>query len=156
VGLEDAVKSYLFNSQLLTLPNGTTALIAPVECQEIPSVRNYLEELSRDPQSPIQSFHYMDLRQSMRNGGGPACLRLRVVLTGAEMKACSGRVFLGASPNQSEDKLYDKLVTWVKKHYRDRLSLEDLADPSLLNECRTALDELTKLLKLGSIYPFQL
>jgi succinylarginine dihydrolase len=57
---------------------------------------------------------------------------------------------------EQDDKLYKKLVTWVKKHYRDQLSLEDLADPALLNETRAALDELTQILKLGSIYPFQL
>jgi succinylarginine dihydrolase len=151
VSLRDAVKSYLFNSQLLTLPDGTTALIAPMECQETAPVRQYLDELARDAQAPIHSFHFLDLRQSMRNGGGPACLRLRVVLTQAEMKACSGRVFF-----EKDDKLYKKLVAWVKKHYRDQLSLDDLADPALLNESRTALDELTRILKLGSIYPFQL
>lgn len=152
VSMLDAVKSYLFNSQLLTLPDETTALIAPTECQETESVRKYLDALSKDSSSPIQSFHFMDLRQSMRNGGGPACLRLRVVLTKAEMKACSGRVFF----EKDDDKLYKKLVAWVNKHYRDQLSLDDLADPALLNETRTALDELTKILKLGSIYPFQI
>ncbi|MFL5812524.1 MAG: N-succinylarginine dihydrolase [Bdellovibrionia bacterium] len=152
VSMADAVKSYLFNSQLLTLPDGTTALLAPMECQETESVRRYIDCLSKDAQSPIQSFHFLDLRQSMRNGGGPACLRLRVVLTKAEMKACSGRVFI----EKDDDKLYKKLVAWVKKHYRDQLSMDDLADPALLNECRTALDELTQILKLGSIYPFQL
>lgn len=53
-------------------------------------------------------------------------------------------------------KLYDRLVTWVEKHYRDRLSELDLVDPLLLDECRTALDELTQILTLGSVYPFQL
>jgi succinylarginine dihydrolase len=73
-------------------------------------------------------------------------------LTKAEIKACSGKVFF----DRDNDKLYKKLVAWVNRYYRDRLSLDDLADPSLLNESREALDELTKILKLGSIYPFQL
>ncbi|MNO99949.1 N-succinylarginine dihydrolase [compost metagenome] len=51
--------------------------------------------------------------------------------------------------------LYATLVAWVDKHYRDRLSEADLADPQLLVECRTALDELSQILKLGSVYPFQ-
>ncbi|MNF06330.1 N-succinylarginine dihydrolase [compost metagenome] len=51
--------------------------------------------------------------------------------------------------------LYDTLVRWVDKHYRDRMSETDLADPQLLVECRTALDELTQILMLGSVYPFQ-
>jgi len=54
------------------------------------------------------------------------------------------------------DKLYIELVSWAKKHYRDRLALDDLRDVKLLNECRSALDELTFILGIGSIYPFQL
>ncbi|MCP6675083.1 N-succinylarginine dihydrolase, partial [Klebsiella pneumoniae] len=48
------------------------------------------------------------------------------------------------------------LNDWVERHYRDRLAPEDLADPQLLAECRGALDELTRILGLGSVYPFQL
>ena len=53
------------------------------------------------------------------------------------------------------DVLYEQLVVWVKKHYRETLSVEDLCDPQLIDESMTALDELTDLLALGSIYPFQ-
>ena len=52
--------------------------------------------------------------------------------------------------------LYETLTQWVSKHYRDALRENDLADPQLLIECRTALDELTRILKLGSVYPFQI
>ncbi|RWT62560.1 succinylarginine dihydrolase, partial [Klebsiella pneumoniae] len=85
---------------------------------------------------------------SMQNGGGPACLRLRVALKDNELAAVNPGVIMTAP-------LYDTLVQWVDKHYRDRLSEADLADPQLLDECRTALDELTQILKLGSVYPFQ-
>jgi len=90
-----------------------------------------------------------DLKQSMQNGGGPACLRLRVALKEDELAAVNQAVIMTPS-------LYDTLNLWVDKHYRDRLSENDLADPQLLNECRTALDELTQILKLGAVYPFQL
>lgn len=53
------------------------------------------------------------------------------------------------------DALFARLNTWVDKHYRDRLSTQDLADPQLVVESRTALDELTQIMKLGSVYPFQ-
>jgi succinylarginine dihydrolase len=85
----------------------------------------------------------------MQNGGGPACLRLRVALKDNELAAVNPGVILTPS-------LYDTLTAWVEKHYRDRLSESDLADPQLLTECRTALDELTQILKLGAVYPFQL
>ena len=151
VPLEDAVRSYLFNSQLVTPPEGEHSgmcLIAPMECQEVPTVRDYLESLVGSSQSPIRHVRYFNLRQSMRNGGGPACLRLRVVLSEKERARANPGVFMNA-------KLYASLVKWVKKHYRDRLAPADLADPLLLKESRAALDELTRILKLGSVYPFQ-
>ena len=120
VSVEDAVKSYLFNSQLLTRGNG-----------------------------PIREVKVFDLKQSMQNGGGPACLRLRVALKEHELAAVNPGVVM-------TPELFTTLNAWVDKHYRDRLAESDLADPQLLIECRTALDELTQILKLGSVYPFQL
>jgi len=149
VGLPEAVKSYLFNSQLVTLPTGETALIAPTDCEEVPAVKRYIESLTADSSSPIRKVFFHNVKQSMRNGGGPACLRLRVVLSETELKRANQAVFMS-------DALLATLTSWAKKHYRDRLAPADLADPKLLNECRTALDELTQILKLGSIYPFQL
>ena len=90
-----------------------------------------------------------DLRQSMRNGGGPACLRLRVVLNDEERRAMAPSCLM-------TDALHERLVGWATKHYREQLSTRDLGDPRLLDESRAALDELTQILGLGSIYPFQL
>jgi len=90
-----------------------------------------------------------DVKQSMRNGGGPACLRLRVVLGAEERGALAGRVLL-------DDALHGELTAWVERHYRDRLAPEDLADPALARETLVALDELIAILALGSVYPFQL
>jgi succinylarginine dihydrolase len=84
----------------------------------------------------------------MRNGGGPACLRLRVVLTDEELAGVAPGVLLDAS-------LHERLAAWVRRHYRDRLAPADLADPLLLEEGRRALDELTVLLGLGSVYDYQ-
>ncbi len=147
VPLEDAVASYLFNSQLLNAPDGMM-LAVPGECREIASVSRYLDELVEDP-GPITSVEVFDVKQSMRNGGGPACLRLRVVLSDEELKAMHQGVLL-------TDALYERLTTWVEAHYRDELSQDDLGDPMLLEEVRKALDELTGILGLGSIYDFQL
>lgn len=149
VPLSDAVRSYLFNSQLISKPGSQSmTLIAPRECQEVDSVKRYLERLIGERKTPIQDFMHFDLRQSMNNGGGPACLRLRVVMTDQELAAANSHALLS-------DATYKKLVGWVERHYRDRLSAEDLADPKLLEESRTALDELTQIMELGSIYPFQ-
>jgi succinylarginine dihydrolase len=147
VPLEDAVKSYLFNSQLVTLPDGAMALILPEEARENPRTAAFLERIAAAG-GPVRRLEFLDLRQSMRNGGGPACLRLRVVLTAAERAALAGRCLLDTAT-------LAMLEAWVEKHYRDRLTAADLADPKLLDEGRTALDELTATLGLGSIYPFQ-
>ena len=148
VTVEDAVRSYLFNSQLLTRADGSMLLIVPEECRNNERVWAYLSALTGQG-GPVAEVKVFDLKQSMQNGGGPACLRLRVALNETELAAVNPGVIMTAP-------LYDTLTQWVDKHYRDRLSEADLADPQLLLECRTALDELTQILKLGSVYPFQL
>ena len=148
VSVESAVKSYLFNSQLLSHDDGSMTIVVPSECQNNSQVSTYLEELAASA-NPVQQVKVFDLRQSMNNGGGPACLRLRVVLNEQELAATNQACLMS-------DTLYDTLNRWVEKHYRDRLTADDLADPSLLNETRVALDELTQVLQLGSVYPFQL
>jgi len=147
VPLEDAVASYLFNSQLLNTPDGMM-LAVPGECRENRTVSRYLDELVGSG-GPITSVEVFDVKQSMRNGGGPACLRLRVVLNEEELGAMHRGVLM-------TDALYQRLITWVEAHYRDRLSQGDLGDPMLLEEVRKALDELSGILGLGSIYDFQL
>jgi succinylarginine dihydrolase len=148
VSIKDAVSSYLFNSQLIALEDGSLTLIAPTECEQTPSVKSFLDQLISNPQNPIRSIHYLNLRESMRNGGGPACLRLRVVLSQQELDAAYPGVFL-------TERLYERLKTWITKHYRDKLVLQDLADPKLLEESQHALDELTRILGIGSLYSFQ-
>jgi len=148
VTLEEAVKTYLFNSQIATLADQTMALIAPQECKNSSSVSAVLQKLIENKNQPIRQVIYQDIRESMQNGGGPACLRLRVVLKKREYDAMNPHVRL-------TEELYQKLVQWVEKHYRDQLLPKDLADPQLLKEGRQALDELSNLLQLGPIYSFQ-
>ena len=149
VSLQDAVASYLFNSQLLAIPGrAQLVLLAPIECQTNSTVQDQLTRLVAEPGTPIEEVMYVDLRQSMHNGGGPACLRLRVPLNRIERSAVNASCWLTAA-------LYTRLVAWVRQHYRERVAPQDLADPQLLGESHAALDELTQILQLGSIYPFQ-
>lgn len=147
VTVQQAIQTYLFNTQVITLPSGEMAIIAPTECRDHPQVAAYLEQLTGRG-TPIRQVHYYDVKQSMRNGGGPACLRLRVAMSEAEKQAVNPNVLL-------DETLFKRLNLWVNTHYRDEISEADLADPLLLNESRTALDELTKILQLGSVYQFQ-
>ena len=147
VSVSEAVESYLFNSQLVTLPDGSQCLVAPAECSENRNTMRFIETMI-EGDNPVHTVKYVDVRQSMKNGGGPACLRLRVVLTEEECAATHQGVFL------TED-LYNKLVKWGERHFREDLHVNDLVDPHLVDESRTALDELTRILGLGPIYPFQ-
>jgi succinylarginine dihydrolase len=142
-----AVAAYPFNSQLLTLPDGSMAIVAPLESSEDPRARDYLQRVVGSG-GPVKSLHHLDLRQSMENGGGPACLRQRIVLNEAERRAVKARVFW-------DEALGAELETWVRRNYRDRLVAADLADPRLARETMTALDELTRILRLGNVYDFQ-
>ena len=144
VSVGDAVASYLFNSQLLTKPDGSMALVIPQECQENMAVARYLEQLVASG-GPVDELIHFDLRQSMRNGGGPACLRLRVALTDAQAGAMHQNVIMTES-------LYATMVQWVGKYYRDHLEPKDLADPQLALECQGALQELERILGLPGLY----
>jgi succinylarginine dihydrolase len=123
-------------------------LICPTETRDTPRSHAVAEALASS-NGPIGRIEYVDVRQSMRNGGGPACLRLRVALTEDELAAANPGMRL-------TDELHGALSVWGATWYRDVLAPADLADPQLLDECRGALDELTSILDLGGgFYPFQ-
>jgi len=145
--MDAAVGAYPFNSQVLTLADGAMAIVAPEDSRDDPRARAFLERVVGSG-GPIRAVHYIDVRQSMQNGGGPACLRFRVPLSDDEARALGANLLL-------DDALHDTLAAWIDRHFRDRLVPEDLADPNLAREGMQALDELTRVLKLGSVYDFQ-
>ena len=97
---------------------------------------------------PSSTLEFVDIRQSMMNGGGPACLRFKAVVNNDEFDQLNEKFLL------SPKKLMD-LRALVSKHYRDKLNPEDLLDIKLMQESYTFLDELTQLLDLGTLYNFQ-
>lgn len=145
---EEAVAAYPFNSQLAPLAGGKLAIVAPIECRDRPRVKAFFDRVL-DEDNPVTQVIYLDVRQSMRNGGGPACLRLRVPLTPSDVDGLAARVIL-------DDALESALSSWIDRHYRDRLTPADLADPALFVESMNALDQLTTLLGTGPLYDFQL
>ncbi len=145
LSLSESVETYLFNSQLVTAPDRSgMRLIAPIEVRDHPSARRCVEQVLADSANPVNAVTWVDVRQSMNNGGGPACLRLRVVLTEAELASVRPDVFLN-------DSLYAMLTDWITRQYRERLAPGDLADPRLLQEVRRALDELSQILRIDMI-----
>lgn len=130
ISTKQAIQTYFFNSQLFTLPDDTPLLLAPKECEIL--------DLSWLP-FPSQ---FVNVTESMQNGGGPACQRLRVVMTEEELKQLPPSILFSES-------LHQKLCAWVETHYRDRLTADDLKDPSLLEEQTKALEQLSDILKLS-------
>ncbi len=140
LSLKEAVQSYLFNSQLITLPNTSDmVLISPEECQTSTAVNQLINDFISDATNPIKAVHYVALKQSMQNGGGPACLRLQVPLTPIELNTMHQGVLV-------TNALLNTLETHVAKHYRTELCLDDLVDLKLVEEAMTAHDELMRLL----------
>jgi succinylarginine dihydrolase len=143
----EAVRSYPYNSQVVTLPNGSIAIVAPRESERSEAARHFLERVIRES-NPVTALHFVDVNDSMRNGGGPACLRLRVRLTPEEERALGGHVMLDRAT-------YDGLRACIAARYRERVTPTDLEDPAFVDECRVALDEITSILGVGSVYDYQ-
>jgi succinylarginine dihydrolase len=140
VSLEDAISSYLFNAQLVTLADGRMALILPEEARETPSVWAWLQEMVAG-NGPIRALFVVDVRQSMANGGGPACLRLRVVADPAEVDPR----FIA-----DEAKL-DRIASAVEAHWPERIAPDDLLDPPLWTRMEEARLALLGALDLGEL-----
>lgn len=127
VSLADAIQSYLFNAQLVTLPNGGMALILPSEAQANANVWGWLSEMVAG-NGPIRELVPVDVRQSMANGGGPACLRLRVV---------ADPVTVDARFIADEGKL-DRIAAVISEYWPESISPEQLGDPALVTQVQTA------------------
>ncbi|TAK06813.1 MAG: N-succinylarginine dihydrolase [Rhizorhabdus sp.] len=138
IGLDEAISSYLFNSQLITLPEGGMALVLPGEAQAAPRVWAAVEAIL-EADNPINEAIVVDVRESMRNGGGPACLRLRVPVNAAARAAIDPRFLLDA-------RRWDALCGLVERHWPERIDAADLADPALWDAVGAAHDALDILL----------
>lgn len=146
VSLADVVSSYLFNSQIVRSTSGDRVLVAPKQAEETPSVVGALERLRQE--GIFKEIIFQSLDESMRNGGGPACLRLRVPLSDVERKSVQPACLL-------DDLRIQQLKDCVEKYYPDSLDADSIRDPQLIDVSRTALDNLTQLLNLGALYDFQ-
>ncbi len=140
VSLADAIASYLFNAQLVTLAGGTMALILPREAQETPSVWRYLQTLVAG-NGPIRRLEVVDVRESMANGGGPACLRLRIVADPATIDA---RFLV-------DDAKLDALSALVAAHWPETIDPAMIGDPALIRTIEAAHRALLDHLGLAGL-----
>ena len=138
VPLADAVKSYLFNAQLVTPPDGQQVLIVPAEARETPSVWSWLQSQVAG-NGPIRRVEVVDVRQSMANGGGPACLRLRVV---ADPATVDPRFLV------DEAKL-DLIGETIRQYWPQEIHHADLQRPALIGDVERARAALLESLDLS-------
>lgn len=140
VSLTDAIRSYLFNAQLVSLPEGGMGLVVPTEARETPSVWSWLEDHVAG-NGPIRRLLPVDVRQSMANGGGPACLRLRVV---AKPATVDPRFMADAAK-------LDRISDIVARYWPETIAAADLGSAGLtadVRKARTVLLESLDLLEL--------
>lgn len=135
VSLEDAITSYLFNAQLLTPPSGEMTLVVPEECRDNSNVWNWLQDMLAG-NGPIRHVNVVDVRQSMANGGGPACLRLRVV---ADPATVDPRFML-------DDEKAAKLEDVMEQYWPERIDPAQVGGEALAKQVREARGKLLETL----------
>ena len=140
VSLADAIASYLFNAQLVSPPGGETTLIVPGEARETPSVWGWLERHLAG-NGPIRRVEVVDVRQSMANGGGPACLRLRVV---ADPAAVDPRFLVDSAR-------IDSIAEIIERHWPEAIANDELTEPALIRDIETARVQLLQALDLAQL-----
>ena len=140
VSLEDAIRSYLFNAQLVTTPDGQVTLMVPTEARETHSVWSWIERHLQG-NGPIRRLEVVDVRQSMANGGGPACLRLRIV---ADPASIDPRFIV------NEAKL-DGIADIVRQKWPEQIHPDQLQEQALVDEIEAARSALLDALQLSEL-----
>ncbi|MBN8841330.1 MAG: N-succinylarginine dihydrolase [Sphingomonadales bacterium] len=138
VSLADAIQSYLFNAQLVTPASGAQTLIVPGEARDNPRVWDWLQSHVAG-NGPIRAVEVVDVRESMANGGGPACLRLRVV---ADPATVDPRFMVDAAK-------LDRIAAVVDAHWPDKIAADAIDDPALIARIEAARRALLDALDLG-------
>ena len=140
VSLAEAVGSYLFNAQLVTLPAGDMALVVPSEAWDSASVRHWLDATLAG-NGPIRRVIPVDVRQSMANGGGPACLRLRVV---ADPATVDPRFLLDPAKAEAIERV-------VCRDWPEQIDPADLGSEALARVVIAARQALLEALMLNAL-----
>jgi succinylarginine dihydrolase len=140
VPLADAIRSYLFNAQLVTPPDGAMTLVAPTECRDTPSVKAWIDRHLAS-NGAIRRVEFVDVRQSMANGGGPACLRLRVQCDPGDI-----------DPRFLVDETrLDRLAEVIARHWPEEIAAADIQSSALIADIETARAALLAVLELNEL-----
>lgn len=135
--LADAVSSYVFNGQLLPSRTGEITILCPEQVRETPTALRTLESLI-DREGPIVLCEFVELRESMNNGGGPACLRLRVPMSEVQWQQLPENF-------RFSEAIADKICKVIDTTYPTKLELADLTSLDLVQQAKRALEELHRV-----------
>jgi succinylarginine dihydrolase len=130
LSIADAVSTYLFNSQIVSPPDSRRPeILCPSEVREHDGAKKIVRDLCQ--RGLFREACYVALNQSMSGGGGPACLRLRIPM--------SMRTFNSVPKlNQWSEDIDEQLRSAIERHYPTEITLEKLADPSVLAQAENA------------------
>ena len=146
IPLTDIIKSYLLNSQLVSIADGEMLMVLPADVQNFDNCMQWIDKFKQI--SPVKKFEFIDIKQSMMNGGGPACQRLKVLMNEKEFEGVNQNFILD---NDKEERIKDL----IQSYYRDRLLPDDLKDPNLFDEFQMILDQYTQIFDAENFYSFQ-
>jgi succinylarginine dihydrolase len=135
--LDEAVDTYLFNSQICTDSQGQWRMFVPENCSQSTAVQTVLDRL-RSQIPRLRTIDYCPLAESMRNGGGPACLRLRVSLTPAQIDQIPGSMRINSSTLSQLRKL-------VETEYPEKVEPSDFANPDFAGQCERISLQIARL-----------
>ena len=140
--LEEAVRTYLFNSQLISIEAQDMALICPLQCVQSPAVSALLDRWILDQSNPIRKVHYCSLDQSMKNGGGPGCLRLRAMLDGPQIAKMGNH-------HRVTDHRIEQLRSLVVASFSGALTLSDLVRLDFAEQAIATAKKIAAMSKCG-------
>ncbi len=144
LSLEDAVQSYFFNSQIVTpgrpkkLSPPQMVLICPHKCQKIAAAQRLIDRLVASPDNPLEDVHWVSLEQSMANGGGPACLRLRVPMKTEDVEQLPNALRL-------DTRLEERMAAAIERYYPESLNLQDFCDPAFIETLHSVSARLKRI-----------
>ena len=121
-------------------------MVLPADVRNFDNCMQWIDKLKKI--SPVKKFEFVDIKQSMMNGGGPACLRLKVLMNNKELEGVNKNFIL-------DDNKVEQIKHLIQSFYRDRILPDDLKDPDLLDEFQMILDQYTQIFDLENFYSFQ-
>ena len=135
---QEAISTYLFNSQIVSAAESNQpTLICPSQVAENDNASRIVQRWIDD--ALFQRVEFMELRQSMSGGGGPACLRLRVPMNENELSRLQTNAIWSPSLDQS-------LRQVIQEDYPGSLDSSDFFNKQIARKSHAAIARIKTIL----------